>query len=150
MLNDFDFSVKEVNGTDTPKDVDTLHDDVTSYVADKRLFNTNLAPGLKRTKVLVIDSWALPENTPVTWTLLLSDRPSLEVTVTMNAYVTSTGIALAAIVRMPDEVSTPLNRPHSEPKRENDATVHVHYHSRDKRNGGKMSSQLHNTDKQYS
>ena len=52
----------------------------------------------------------------MTRTLLLSVRPSLELTVTMNEYVTSTGMALAAMVRMPDEMSTPVNRPHSEPK----------------------------------
>jgi hypothetical protein len=83
-----------------------------------------------------MDSWALPEKTPVTCTLRLSDLPSLDVTVTMNAYVMSTGMTSAAIVRMPDEVSTPVNRPHSEPNRAKEATVHVHCHLHPEDRGG--------------
>jgi hypothetical protein len=61
--------VSAVKGTDTPREVYTLHTDVTAYVAERYPLTTSFDPALNRVNELVIDSSALPEKVGLTITV---------------------------------------------------------------------------------
>ena len=79
------FDVSASSGSEKPNGVDTLHADVTGNGAKRCPPTTNFDPGLNWVKVVLTYTCTLPVYSGFTNTVLVSERPSSDETITTNA-----------------------------------------------------------------